>query len=306
MEQILMTRDNLDKLKQDLRLQRRTGIKVKLDFDAPQWWTTGFIEYIETLAPSRKINSAKNAVKSGKVLEVNVIPGVVEGKVQGNRKAPYHVRLYSPLPNPEQLEGLKKRLYERAIYSALLLSGEMPEAVRDIFNDGGVPLMPQDYTRSRLLCSCPEPEDVCEHILAVLLVVTGAFDRDPFLLLKMRGLDKEELLAGLTRARGDGRSRGARQKYDRWDEPADDTGDAETISPQRAESAQTVPMDASFYADEELCDELCELNKKMSDDADDTGTHPPLFDFPLWRGETSFKDSMYPYYESVRRMLRSK
>lgn len=305
MEQILMTRDNLEKLRHDLRLQRRTGIKVKLDFDDTQWWTLGFVSYMENIASSKQIKAAKNYVNSGSVVEMNVNAGVVEGKVQDSRKAPYHVRLYSSLPKPEQLEEIKRRLSEKAIYSALLLSGEMPAAVYEIFTASGVALMPQDYVKGRLLCSCPEPQDICKHILAVMIVLIGAFDRDPFLLLKMRGLDKEDILSSLTKARGESKRRTARQVYEH-DEDSIDGYDRADQSTSRHADESLVPMDATFYANDTLCSDLRALHSKMKDDSNDTGTYPPLFDFPLWRGETSFKDSMYPYYESVRKMLRSR
>ena len=300
---ILNTKENLDKLRQDLRLQRRTSIKAKLEFDDPQWWTLDFIRYTETIAAPKQIAAAKNYVKAGKVVEMNVNPGVVEAKVQGTRKAPYHVRLYSPLPTSAQLNEIKRRLAERAVYSALLLAGEMPSAILDIFNSCGVGLMPQDYVKGRLLCSCPEPEDVCKHILATLFVITGAFDRDPFLLLRMRGLEKEDLLASMTKARGD-RKAAARHTYEVDD--ASERGGGEFYSVPDTTEASPLPMDETFYADVTLPAELAALRNKMRDSAHDAGTHPPLFDFPLWRGETSFKDSMYPYYESVRKMLRSK
>ena len=203
MKFILNTKENLDKLRQDLRLQRRTGIKAHLEFDDPQWWTVGFIRYAEEIASPKQIAAAKQYVRAGKVVEMNVNPGVVEAKVQGTRKAPYHVRLYSPMPTAAQLDDIKRRLAERAVYSALLLAGEMPAEILDIFGACGVGLMPQDYGKGRLLCSCPEPQDICKHILATLFVVTDAFDRDPFLLLRMRGLEKEELLSAMTKARGE-------------------------------------------------------------------------------------------------------
>jgi uncharacterized Zn finger protein len=290
---ILNTRENIGKLRQDLRLQRRGGIKVKLEFDAPQWWTVGFIRYIEEISAPKQLAAARNYVRTGKVVEMNVNPGVVEAKVQGTRKAPYHVRLYSSLPTPEQLDGIKRRLSERAIYSALLLAGEMPSAILDIFRSRGAGLMPGEYGKSRLLCSCPEPHDVCKHILAALLVVTGAFDRDPFLLLRMRGLEKEDLLASVTKSRGE-----------RGDAPRRAYGGERRRQPDAADMPP-VPTGEAFRARSTLSGELAALRERMRGCAGEGTTHPPLFDFPLWRGETSFKDSMYPYYESVRRMLRN-
>ena len=302
------SREQAYRMRQELQLQRRTGIKVKMEFDNPQWWTREFISYTENIAPAKGTSAAKAYVKSGKVLEVNVMPGVVEAQVQGRRKAPYQVRLYSPLPTEAQLAEAKRRLSEHAIYGALLFSGEMPEAVNDIFTVAGIPLMPQDYARSQLLCSCPEPENICKHILAVLYVITAVFDHDPFILLKMRGLEKEELLSNLSRARGANGRAGepARPAADRlsgheepelygWAEEASDAVDG-------AEH----PLDESFYGAESLPGEIETFRGDRCDGKDATRVHAPFFDFPLWRGETSFRDSIYPYYESVQKLLKTR
>ena len=63
MKFILNTKENLDKLRQDLRLQRRTGIKAHLEFDDPQWWTVGFIRYAEEIASPKQIAAAKGVGK---------------------------------------------------------------------------------------------------------------------------------------------------------------------------------------------------------------------------------------------------
>lgn len=289
---ILRPNEDFERLRRGLHLQRRSGIKVKLDFDAPQWWTLEFIKFADSLASQKLRAAARSYVKAGRVVEVKVDPGVVVAKVQGSRKAPYHVRLYSPLPKPEQIEAIKRGLCESAIFGALLLAGEMPVVVRDVFTSCGAALTPLASGRGRMLCSCSEPEDICKHILAVLFVVIDAFDRDPFLLLRLRGLDKEELLHALTLPRG----APAAAVDPQVGGEADDDGRS---APSDSSSAEP-QADGSFYGDAQLAAEL-----SLSRGAPRSETPPPpLFDFPLWRGETPFRDSIRPYYETARKAIR--
>lgn len=296
-DDLLQKNENIERIRAEMRLHRRIGIKVKLEFDSPQWWTVDFIRHTETIATQRQIAAAKSSVKSGSVVELVVNSGVVEAKVQGSRKAPYHVRIYTPQPTPEQIANIKAKLAERAIYGALLLAGEMPEAVSGIFKDCGVGLVPQDFAKTKMLCSCPEPDSVCKHILAVMLALTDAFDRDPFLLLRMRGIEKEDLLASLTAHRGG--SQAASALADRGEDLADAI-DASADEPSSSGSSVATLSAAEFFAPSGLSKVLAASRTRAGDDS----THPPVFDFPLWRGETSFKDSMYPYYDTVRKMLR--
>ncbi|MDR1472391.1 MAG: SWIM zinc finger family protein [Synergistaceae bacterium] len=288
--------------RRELDLQRRRGIKACLEFEDPQWWTECFISYIERIAASKPKGAAKNYVKSGKVVEFSVSPGLIEARVQGRRKIPYHVRLYYPVPDSCQLEEVKRGLSERAIYKALLLSGEMPRELNEIFTASGVALMPEDYARSQLQCTCPEPEHVCKHILAVLYVASAAFDHDPFLLLQVRGFDKESLLSSLT---------APIEPMDPTDEDTPrgmgcpDAG-GKTHEPPSPGRTKDLAVDTTFYGAADLPSELEYLRSHPAKSGDTTVPHAPLFDFPLWRGETSFRDSIDPYYESVEKLLGEK
>ena len=46
-------------------------------------------------------------------------------------------------------------------------------------------------------CSCPDWSNPCKHIAAVFYLMAESFDNDPFLLFKLRGMEREDLLATL-------------------------------------------------------------------------------------------------------------
>ena len=45
-------------------------------------------------------------------------------------------------------------------------------------------------------CSCPDWSNPCKRIAAVYLLLGEECDRDPFLIFRMRGMDREDLLGG--------------------------------------------------------------------------------------------------------------
>jgi uncharacterized Zn finger protein len=292
--------------KRRVKPQHCAGIRTKVEFDDPRWWTAEWLRYIDGISDTKRIRAAKNYARSGRVIDINVSPGLVDARVQGRRKLPYHVRIYSPPPSCEQVRMIERGLTERAVFAARLLSGEMPEEIKEIYASSGAALMPDGFERHKRLCSCPEQVEDCKHILAVLLVLADVFDRDPFPLLRMRGMEKDRLVTCLTSPRGwldqdagDGEPCGA---Y------IPDYGD-EAETPLREEppgGVRPLAADASFYGAERLSAELQRLSPEASEPGDIPGHMPSLFDFPMWRGEISFKDLIYPYYEIVRRFLRPK
>lgn len=286
----------------ELDAQRKSGIRVELDFDDAQWWTREWVQYIENISTPKRISAAKSYARTGKVMELNIQPGLIESKVQGRRKTPYHIRLYSKLPTDEQINEIKHRLCKRAIYGTLLLSGEMPRAIKDIFPSVGAALLPEDYVSSRMLCSCPEPEDICKHILAVLYVSADVLDRNPFLLLKMRGLDKEDLLAALLEPRGLAATVYGKDVRD----PQPSVLPSSFMCDVSRPADDTLPLDPSFYGGDGLPQALMDFEARTPASTDIPDPRAPLFDFPLWRGEASFRDSVTPYYESVRKFLKGK
>jgi uncharacterized Zn finger protein len=279
------------------------GIRARTEFDSSHWWTGEWVAHIEGLSTrQRLISSAKRLVRAGGVLDVNFGAGAIDARVQGRRKAPYQVRLYCDLPTEEQAARLKNRLSRKAATSAALLSGEMPPDVKEAFDEEGVALLPGGFTRLRRLCTCPDQESVCKHILAVLFVVADVIDRDPLALLKLRGLDRDDLISCLLAPR-DGAGAFEQQK-------CGDSADAVCADDEGSHAAGEcdVPLDASFYGGPGLPGGLMELWNAPPECArfPFPDRCAPALNFPFWKGETTFSDSIEPYYDNTRRALRGK
>jgi uncharacterized Zn finger protein len=228
------------------------------------------------------------------VVELSVSPGLIEAKVQGARKLPYQVRLYASRPPAHALEAALRKLRSKAIYRATLLSGEAPPELDDIFQSSGVPLSLSSFARSQRMCTCSEPDAVCKHILAVMYVAASAFDRDPFMLMKLRGLDKNELMEILCAPADFEVTLGGERPGD----PPDEARDSGEYPPEDAAAA--ISIAAGFYGSRELLPGVLNARAERSPES----RHPmPIQDFPLWRGETSFADSVAPYYKTVRKFI---
>ena len=57
-----------------------------------------------------------------------------------------------------------------------------------------ISLFPEKLKDLETDCSCPDWSNPCKHIAAVYYLLGEEFDRDPFLIFKLRGMDRDELL----------------------------------------------------------------------------------------------------------------
>ncbi len=91
----------------------------------------------------------------------------------------------------------------RAVFAAKLLSGEMPQDIESAFTDAEVSLFP-DEEDLKTECTCPDWSNPCKHIAAVYYLLAEQFDADPFLIFKLRGRTKEEIIEALREMRAKG------------------------------------------------------------------------------------------------------
>jgi uncharacterized Zn finger protein len=135
------------------------------------------------------------------VLEFFIGAGLVKAKVQGTRARPYKVSIQIEVLKDEEWCKVIEEMSKKAIFSARLLSGEMPENIEEAFESAGVSLFPGSERSLVTECSCPDYANPCKHIAAVYYTLGQEFDRDPFMIFKLRGMGREQMLYLLKRAR---------------------------------------------------------------------------------------------------------
>ena len=88
-------------------------------------------------------------------------------------------------------------LAEKAIYSAQLLAGQMPDTIETVFIKNGLNLFPFNLADIRSRCSCPDKANPCKHIGAIYYQLADRFSEDPFVIFQLRGRTKSQILAEL-------------------------------------------------------------------------------------------------------------
>ena len=164
---------------------------------ADTWWSKRFVDVLESYGLGARMQRGRRYARAGQVLSLDVDPGLVAGQVQGSRRTPYVVTIQTSQPSDVQWHKLDDAFRSRIGFVARLLAGELPPELEDAFADAGVRLFPSRWSELRARCNCPDSENPCKHIAAVLYVFADRLDTDPWLALCWRGRDREQFLAAL-------------------------------------------------------------------------------------------------------------
>jgi uncharacterized Zn finger protein len=159
------------------------------------WWARRWLSVLEQLDLGGRLGRARAYARRGQVLDVTIEEGRATASVQGSRKDPYAVTIRVKPLSPAQWERVGVELREEARFAAKLLASEMPEDVEEAFARAGVSLFPRGKGELTTECSCPDWSNPCKHIAAVYYLLGEEFDRDPFLVFRLRGLSREGLVA---------------------------------------------------------------------------------------------------------------
>ena len=101
-----------------------------------------------------------------------------------------------------QWEAALDALSSQAIFAAQLLAGEMPKEIESVFVKAGADLIPIDATELGSSCSCCDGSPgACGPVLAAYTAVADMLNDDPWLMLRLRGRDRQQVLHGLNAKR---------------------------------------------------------------------------------------------------------
>lgn len=180
-------------------IQTDEGIKARSkrgDF-AKNWWAERWIKALERLVDKGRLSRGRSYARKGQVLEIKETRDGVAAKVQGSRPTPYKITISLKHLSGAEWAKVIDALAERAIFTAQLLAGEMPQEIEEAFAAAGVSLFPGKRDELMTDCSCPDYANPCKHVAATHYILGEQFDEDPFLLFRLRGRSQEQIMEAL-------------------------------------------------------------------------------------------------------------
>ncbi len=254
---------------------------------AESWWAKRWIAVLESFNIGARLGRGKTYARSGQVISIDIEKGLVKARVQGSRTKPYEIVIKVKPLSQENWKKLGKALASQVIFVAKLLSGEMPKDIEQVFSETGLSLFPAKRGDLVTECSCPDWSNPCKHIAAVYYLLGEEFDRDPFLIFKLRGMEKEELLDAL----GQTDKAGRKEKPEGAGAPP---GEGEALPP-----AEPIRSDSeAFWKGGELPDDLLGEVRIPPMEA---ALMKRLGKFPFWRGDRLLHEYLEPVYLNASR-----
>lgn len=171
------------------------GIRAQGKKFGQTWWSGQWLAALERLVDASRLSRGRSYARSGQVLNIDIQPGRIEARVQGSRPQPYRVKIEIKPLSEKDWQRVAAAMAEQAIFAAKLLSGEMPQNIEEAFAAAGVNLFPASSGDLKTDCSCPDWSNPCKHIAAVYYLLGEQFDGDPFLIFRLRGKSKDDIMA---------------------------------------------------------------------------------------------------------------
>jgi uncharacterized Zn finger protein len=241
------------------------------------WWAKRWIDVLESFNIGARLDRGRSYARRGQVLSIDIDKGKVVAKVQGSQPRPYAIKIEMQVLSPGDWKKVVNVLSRQALFAAKLLAGEMPQDIEKVFDEAGLSLFPRQSRDLVTDCSCPDWSNPCKHIAAVYYLLGEEFDRDPFLLFKLRGLSREELIPLLGEAGGAGAS------------PADEPAVASPPEPLPASSDafwKSGQLPEDFFGQVALPPVSAHLLRRLGN-------------FPFWRGAERLSEVIVPAYRAA-------
>ncbi len=165
------------------------------------WWVQQWVDLLNAYRFKKRLERGRNYARQGHILSLEFKEAKVHAKVQGTAAEPYQLSIWIERFTDEDWGFVIDTLGKKALYSAQLLAGEMPDDIEAVFTSNGLSLFPFTLADVNSRCSCPDPKNPCKHIAAVYYQLGDFFREDPFVLFQLRGRTKEQILDALRQQR---------------------------------------------------------------------------------------------------------
>src|SRR3954471_15817559 len=118
-----------------IRVDGGIAVRAQRGKIGEQWWSRRFVDILERTCDSGRLARGRTYARKGQVLDFELTPGRVAGRVQGSRPAPYQVTIDIPAYDDAQWTTVLAALGAQALYRAALLAGEIPHELVDLFEE---------------------------------------------------------------------------------------------------------------------------------------------------------------------------
>jgi uncharacterized Zn finger protein len=206
------------------------------------WWSRRWLNLLEELGLISRKEPTRAQIRGSRVQRLEVLTGAISATVRDRERGECAVHIQIAPLDDDQWRAVIDSLSSQALFTAQLLAGDMPPAIEETFERAHVSLLPRTQMDLTHTCSCctedetksrPRGESACRPLVAVYVALGEMLNDDPWLLFRLRGRDRQQILRELREQRNrnaadSGQTAPALQRPTATDEPAIYHPDAET------------------------------------------------------------------------------
>lgn len=267
-----------------MRINVSVGIKAEASRKKEKGWIAErWTSFIGGFMIGARFDRGRTYANKGQVVDITVEPGAVRAKVVGSRARPYKIEIKFQTLSMQAWRNIANELRNDALLCAQVWDDYFPPELENLFEREGASLFPQLENDSSMECSCPDWSVPCKHIAAVFILLGDAFERDPFLIFKLRGMERENFLSLVRPNEAN---------------PVSTESESKELSVEpRKQNTKNKKKKKSLElsADNELSYAFAIPNPPNEDALilDEFGS------FPFWKGERTIKQMLTPVYKSA-------
>ena len=174
---------------------------TNFEVEKQEWWVERWLDLLSSYRFKKRLERGRSYAREGNVLTIDFADSKAKATVQGSDAEPYRVSISLDSFSKEDWNFVITKMSEKAVFTAQLLAGEMPESIEAVFTQSGLSLFPFTLNEVRSRCSCPDKANPCKHIAAVYYQLGDRFSEDPFIIFQLRGRTKNQIIEQLRQIR---------------------------------------------------------------------------------------------------------
>ena len=160
------------------------------------WWGRRWMLMLEGLCLGARLGRGRNYAAAGQVAALTLGEGTIGAVVQGGGRDPYRVTLAFRTLTDAGRAAATAALAAHPAWLGRLLVNDLPAEIEELFRQAAAPLFPERRGDWVCRCTCPDWSKPCKHGAAALFLLGEAVEREPMLLLELRGLNRRDLIPG--------------------------------------------------------------------------------------------------------------
>jgi uncharacterized Zn finger protein len=162
------------------------------------WLAQEFVALLENTCEKGRMQRALKCGRDGTCSDLKIRPGRMMVEVSCSGKTVHGVWLRFSEFSPETWERIVSIIASDLTHTGTLYSGEMTREFTDLLRTEEIILLPGKFSDVGIICDCGKGKEPCIHGSVAWYLLTEALDENPWHLLTLRGLCREEIISRVT------------------------------------------------------------------------------------------------------------